>query len=444
MKASDIRLVALIVCIGAPSSLALAQTSGTQPSGSEASGTQPATTDDQAVESGEAPPADSVPVPAETPTNPPSSVPPGSSATPTSQQPAPAAQDDATVADPTTVTTTTAAAPPAAPAAASALPKYAWRNSFLYLDTGATFTSFFPGALPTYNPYVYTTVGARLRWYFEDTWFMGVGLDLFTELTSPDASARRWDPQFSDLTISFVRPALFRAGNLSYTPAARAVLPISVLSRSQNRVLALGLNNTFGYPIPELNLNLQASVNLTYSFNTTNIGNVENPTPGVPYRAGTTIPEWIVALTPTIIWAPDEKLSLSVSYSFATWHGRSLKTANVETLTGNLVIPDQSGTHFRFTQSFSVSAAYDVAAWLNVSLNYYNSAGIAGLYAPDGSFFSSTYSPFHSLDSAFSVTAIATLDNLYNELAGIREETDPETLRRIRNGQARRDRNAGF
>ena len=98
-------------------------------------------------------------------------------------------------------------------------------------------------------------------------------------------------------------------------------------------------------------------------------------------------------------------------------------------------IPDTSN-HWRNFTSYSLSIAYDILPWFNLSLGVSNSTNLEPLYADDGS----VRSPFNPNTQA-TLTAQFTLDGIYEELFANTEDDGltPEERQRRRQGLAQRD-----
>jgi hypothetical protein len=132
---------------------------------------------------------------------------------------------------------------------------------------------------------------------------------------------------------------------------------------------------------------------------------------------------------PTLLWVPDgEKLNISATYYWLPRLALPLGTQTIDTATGSLALADAE-THWRVFQFFGLSVAYDVLPWLNLSASY---GTFTGQLNPNGTFRNPLWGP----DTTVSMTAVVTLDQLYELVAGDAVELTPEQLRRIRNGQA--------
>ncbi len=356
---------------------------------------------------------------------------------------------------------TTTAAPPAEEAAAPddpaaeeaapaeeappAPPKRFWRNSLFLFTPSVTTHSFSGDAQLTYNPTVSLNFRLVPRFYLTDTLFLRVRQDLNVEVTNSDFDTYARQPLLSDTFIDLMRPALVNAGGFVLTAGLRVSLPVSIASRYNNLVLGTGFLANASYQIPNESLHLSVLFDLSYTHNwqSTNTPTFFNDANSRGDGAATICPGGAngcaaggftnvsdaLLFGPTLLWVPDgEKLNISATYYWAPRLGLPLGTQSVDTATGSVALTD-SATHWRVLQYFGVSVAYDVLPWLNLSATY-------GTFTTQLSFNGKLRNPVWGPDTTLSMTAVVTLDQLYDIVAGESTDLTPEQLRRIRNGQA--------
>jgi len=315
--------------------------------------------------------------------------------------------------------------------------------------------SFFRGAQLSYNPLVYNSLSLSPRWYLDARNFFVVSTGLSYEMTDDDgSSAYNHDVQLFDTTVDLRHTESWEGFVL--IPSARVTLPTSKSSQAAQRYFLLGAGLTVVRVIPEAwSMSIALVGSYRYWFADSNVplamgqfpaqpatiitrdpdGGLDSPTLGQA-SAGTSGRHVVVAGLNLNV-TPLENFNLTLSAFYFTQEGHGLGNACTAVSTessGYLCIPDQSSTHFRHFTSLSLSAAYDVATWLNLSLSVSNSTNLAPLFNDDGSL----RGPINP-DTLISLSATVQLDGLYESLSSAGEDDGltPEQRQRRRQGLAR-------
>jgi len=393
------------------------------------------------------PPADAPPADVSPADAPPADVPPAD-APPADAEPAdaPPADTAAGTGDPA------ASAAAAAPAAEEppAPPKRFWRNSLFMFTPSMTAYTFRPDAGLTYDPTVSLNFRLMPRFYLADHLFIRLRQDLNVELTQSNSDALTRQPLLSDLSIDVTSPGLLSVGRFTLTAGARFTLPVSMASRFADLILGTGLvaNASFSFQ-DEIHLSVLFDLAYTHWFRSSNtptfFSGANSQTDGAGIcpanmlrcvAGGSSSATDQVLFGPTLLWVPDgEKLNVSATWYWFPQLGGSLADATVPLAGGTpLTVGDNSATHWRNVYYFGVSVAYDILPWFNLSATY---GTFTGQLRPTGE----VRNPFWGPDTTLSMTAVITLDQLYDVIAGEGTDLTPEQLRRIRNGQASGPRN---
>jgi hypothetical protein len=308
-----------------------------------------------------------------------------------------------------------------------------------------TTNSFSPDAQLTYDPTVSMNFRLVPRFYLTDTLFLRVRQDLNVEVTNSNFDTYARQPLLSDTVVDLMRPALVNVEGFVVTAGLRVTLPVSIASRYNNQIAGTGFvaNLSYGIPNESLHLSVLFDVSYTHNWASSNVptffsdaNNRNDGSPTIcPGGANGCPTGWFTNVSdaflfgPTLLWVPDgEKLNISATYYWLPRLAMPLGTQTVDTATGTVSLSDAK-THWRAFQFFGLSVAYDVLPWLNLSASY-NTFTLQ--LSPNGKFRNPIWGP----DTTVSMTAVVTLDQLYELVTGQGEELTPEQLRRIRNGQA--------
>ena len=374
------------------------------------------------------PPADAPPVDA-----PPADAPPADAAAATSDTAADAEAEEAPAEE----------EPPPAP-------KKFWRNSLFMFTPSLTTNTFDPGAQLTHNPTFSLNFRLVPRFYITDTLFLRVRQDVNVEVTNSDFDTYARQPLLSDTVVDLIRPALIKESGFVLTAGLRVGLPVSIASRLANQIIATGVVANASYQIPSEALHLSVLFDFSYTHNwqSTNAptffddansrnNSVATICPGGANGCsvgGFTNASDTFLFGPTLLWVPDgEHLNISATYYWLPRLARPVGEHTVDTASGPVVLTDDQ-TSWRHLQYFGLSVAYDVLPWMNLSATY-------GTFTTQLSPNAKLRNPLWGPDTTFSMTAVVTLDQLYDVITGEGVELTPEQLRRIRNGQASGPRN---
>lgn len=407
-------------------------------------------------------PADAQPADAQPADAPPADAPAEATATATTE--AEATTTEATTTEATAETQTdesaSATAQPsedeaqAAEAQAAAEP-LAWRNSFFSYSVSATFNSLCRDCQLSYNPNVYQFFSFTPRWYIDASTFFFLSLGAFYEFTDDDASAYNHEFQIGDLLVELRRTIAWEG--FIFIPAARLTFPTSKLSQAAQRFANAGVGVTVVRPIPEaLGMTIAGVFRYQHWFAGSNVsmarGECLAPLPtgsGAEAIAGSTgtgsdtsylcngigqteSDRLVAGISINI--TPVEHFTITLSGFWVWAYTYGLAGADISTPSGDLSLPSVGGSWRNFT-SYSISAAYDLTDWLNLSLSVSNSTVLAPLWNDDGS----VRSPFNP-DTQFSLGLTFTLDGIYNTITAGGEDDGltPEERQRRRQGLAQR------
>lgn len=336
----------------------------------------------------------------------------------------------------------------------------AWRNSFFNYGVGMTVNSFCQDCQLSYNPTVYQFLSLTPRWYLDASTFFFFSLGGAYEFTDDDGSAYNHEFQLSDMVVELRRTIAWEG--FIFIPAARLTFPTSKASQGAQRFLNTGIGLTVVRPIPEAaGMTIAGLFRYQRWFADGNVvtargqclpsmpGNLDgsagialsNSAPAVcDGRSATEADRLLAGITLSI--TPVEGFTITLSGAWAWVHAFDVADASWDDLgvitsgSGELVPRAGGDTRWRNYAAYSLSVAYDVVDWLNLSLSLDNSGGLAPLYNQDGS----VRSPFNP-DTQISLSATFTLDGIYKEIAGASEDDGltPEQRQRRRQGLASSD-----
>lgn len=169
-------------------------------------------------------------------------------------------------------------------------------------------------------------------------------------------------------------------------------------------------------------------------------GFVDNP--ALDQASGLTTGRHIITTGLNFTITPVSGLTVSTGLFWQSQEGHGLATACTEVLTspdGGLCMGDQSATHWRHFTSLSLSVAYDVQPWLNLSLGWSNSTVLAPFFNEDGS----VRQPFNPDNNLF-LSATVQIDAVFEALQGSEDDgLTPEQRQRRRQGLAGRESSTG-
>jgi hypothetical protein len=335
-----------------------------------------------------------------------------------------------------------------------------WRNSFFSWTHGVTPNSFFRDAQLSYNPLYYWSFNLAPRWYLDPATFFFVSQSLSYELTNSDGgSPYNHDVVLGDTLIELRRVAVLEG--FIFIPGVRVLIPASKLSQAAQRYFGLGAGLTAVRVIPEAaSLTIALIGRYQYWFagrNTpatmgTSPGEeapqapppvLNTPTPGDPLQStidqasGFSSPRHVVTAGVNMTVTPISGLTISGSAFWLSMEGHGLGPACTDVLTapgGSICMGDQSATHWRHFTSLSLTIAYDVQPWLNLSIGWSNSTILAPFFDNNGA----VRGPFNPDNNLF-LTASIQIDALYEAVAGGEDDgLTPEQRQRRRQGLSRR------
>lgn len=334
-------------------------------------------------------------------------------------------------------------------------PALTFANSFFSYTNEVTFNSFAPGGQLSYNPYWAMSFSITPRFYLTDATFLWLNQGLSIELTDSDWTATNHEPVLTDTTLDLRHNFLWEGFVIQ--PHARLVFPLSKTSQSARRIVQTGLGVSITRPFPEL-ASFTVSGSLGYR-RWWSAATAPQYAPGAApdYRtldgetyceagtrstplctqagSSTTARDVIVAgLVFTVM--PISGLTVQLAGFYIGMYGHEVGEAHLSVGGRDVVLVDDSPTHWRHFTSLSFAVGYDVLPYLNLSLGVQNGAGAAPLWNPDGS----VRSPFNP-DTQVFLTATVGIDALVNQLVSSEEEDGltPEERQRRRQGLAQRD-----
>lgn len=303
-----------------------------------------------------------------------------------------------------------------------------WRNSLFLWDNEMGTYTVDPGLSD--NPYYSMAFSIRPRWYFTDMISLRLRQDITVEWTDTDSRTRNREPVLQDTMVDLVHSKLVDPAGIIIGAGARLTLPTSYISRNNTMIAGTGLLATATKSFEVLEgLAVQASGTYNHYWFTSNVPEREEPFPCHIF-AGERVQDnqclqspgssnigntWSAGLAVSL--APIENLTFETSYSVAWRLGHDLGEGEVEVGGGTVVVEDESDTHWRNLQAWSIAADYRFADWINLTASFYSQTTQLD---PDGSL----RSPFYNPDSAVSLTATITLDQLYTSIARRTGEDD--------------------
>lgn len=385
-----------------------------------------AQTDEEAVRAGETGQASQEETPATATTQ--------AATTATTAAPAPTTAADS----PAQVDETAAAAEEAAPPPPA---KKLWRNSIFWFDQSISAYTLAPEGQLTYDPTYSLNFRFMPRFYLTDKLFLRARFDLNVEMTESNFTTTNRQPMFSDIFLDLIAPGLIRFDHFTITAGARLVLPTSLQSIASKTYLGTGAFANISYNFDNIGegFTLLLDTSFTGFFRGSNVAqsesgygcsSVDGGSGRVCNQAGgLTSSVYQFTIGPSINFMPIEHLNLFTTYSFMMQQGAPLSDTTIQTSGGPVSVRGDGQTHTRNLQMFYFSIAYDITEWFNLNLYYMT---FTTLYNPNGS----VRNPLFNYDASIGLTALFTLDQLYDAVVGSGATLTPEQLRRIRNGQA--------
>jgi len=321
-----------------------------------------------------------------------------------------------------------------------------FRGSLLLWDNEVTTATFDRSALLDYNPTYVMAFSLRPRYYLTDDVSVRLRQDLSIEMTDTDTRSRNREPVLADTILDVVHGNLVEAYGATVAAGGRLTLPTSIASRAYQKYFTVGANASVKRPFEDVLEGLLLGLSTSYSYTVAGsnvrlaededvpqthanfVGSTEGlnaPSPGdqvPPQVAGPTSVDHAATLGLSAALSIIENLSVDTSFTWWWQNGRGLADASVPVDTassGTMTVEDGSDTHLRLYTWFTASVGYQVTDWINASLNY---SHLTGEFDPDAS----RRNPFWSPDSAVSLTAAISLDELYNTFSGRRTAEDDD------------------
>ena len=304
-----------------------------------------------------------------------------------------------------------------------------WRNTFLSTSHSVSAYTLLKGAQLSYNPTYWQSYALFPRWNFTDTLSVRLNQGMALELTPSEAATKKRQLLLGDTTIDLVEANLETLHGVIIGVGARLLLPLSIASRARKRVMATGLRAALTKSIKGVAEGLVVQLMGAYSrwWARSNVASVD---PRLEYPCSLATPVGLPlqrscdqALGPSsirdvfvsgvgsqVMLMPGWIVSGGFSWIWALGYG--LSDASVPTLAGDVILSDQSRTHWRNATSFSVSTTYMAAAWVMLTLAFGSPPMGDSQLKPDGS----RRNPFVNRFSQLSLAATVTLDQLYTAL----------------------------
>ena len=335
----------------------------------------------------------------------------------------------------------TAPAPEAPPEQPTALPtgkRLVWRNSTFGFGQHVSKNTIFKEEQLSYNPVYIQTFSLAPRFYLSDTLSLRLRQDLAFEITEPDeygpyaGYSMREKLYLLNTLIDLMESRLAEYRGVLLAAGLRLNLPTAISSQARRRILGTGpmasLTKSFDKVLEGMVLRL--SGRWIHHFHLSNVRAAEDDYPCLrasgassdassssAYCLGGTTnynDEFLTSISVEL--TPVARLDLSASFALAWLRGAPLAGARIETLTGEVVIEDQSVTHWRYATGAALGVGYMFTDFFHLALSINSQTAQLN---PDGSL----RNPLINPDTLFSLDATFTLDQLYLAIAGPRRET---------------------
>lgn len=305
--------------------------------------------------------------------------------------------------------------------------KVPWRNSIFSWGQSINTYAFDQSAGISYNPTYSWNFSFRPRWYFSDKLSLRLREDLDVELTDSDGDTYQRQAIFSDLSVDLGYAKIVDVAGFSLSGGGRISLPLSIASRANSVYLGAGVFANAAYDVDVLEgLSLTGDFAYSHTFSGSNVTQTadENTictlatdSPSVSRRGCIGGPSNIgdrVTLGIGASLSPVERLSVGVGFTWFFRRANSLGDAVVPVPSapgGTITLEDGSNTHWRNLTDFAVTVGYDVLDGLNLELAFDT---YTTQLNPNGT----RRNPFYNADTVVSLTATATLDQLYGLMTG--------------------------
>ena len=321
-----------------------------------------------------------------------------------------------------------------------------WRGSVFLWENQASTTTFDGGSSTlSYNPYVAMAFTIAPRWYVTEHVSLRLRQGLTVELTDADSGVRNREPLLADTVLDLVHDELYELEGVILSAGARLSLPTSIASRAYEKYFGIGpvigltrafedvlegfvagVSGGYSYTFAGSNVPLVDATRADYpqlhACTSPSVECFDAGDAGAPQASGmsTVGHAFTVGLRASV--SPIEKLSVDASFGWAWGQGRELADGCVETLGGPVCTTDESDTHLRLVTRFTFGVGYALVDWLALALSYDH---LTSELNRDGS----RRNPFWSTDSAVTLAASVTLDELYLALTDDSSTSATEIVR---------------
>lgn len=301
-----------------------------------------------------------------------------------------------------------------------------WRGSTFVLGQTVNPNSFGRDAQLSYDPQYAITLDLELQWHFSPDLYASIEQGLEVELTDSDSTVEPQQLLLTDTSLSLDsriwQHGLTASRHLAMTAGAQLLAPSSLASQAATVVLgtrartglALILDDAFS------GLTVRAGASYLHRFVRSDTAEPETTYPCVlasrSVGACTHLggyPNATEVVVTSLIGQADFGRSLTLNLAFALGFSRAtqLAPAQVETLGGNVVVGDQSTTHWRSTRSIELALSYMLTDWSDLTFGVANTFSERGA---DGEF----REPFNPVDLLFGLDLTLSLDRIYLATSG--------------------------
>ncbi len=308
-----------------------------------------------------------------------------------------------------------------------------WRGTSFVFEQSVSRNTLIKDTQLSYNPLYLHTYSLRPRWYFTDSLHLALRQDVILELTQPDAYGpyalytERERIFALDTRLQLADPDIFDLDGTRLGAAGQVALPLNPASSAWRRVLVAGVKATVARDFPEPLQGTSFGLLTAYYhyFNLTNVALAETDiacTPALRTDGGiATSPSYCLGGSTLMSERLDAavsarlqlmaELDLTASFTWIWVLATDLSEAVVETLGGEVVLPDNSATHWRYYTDSSLALGYLLSDSLHLALGV---SALTRQLDPNGS----RRNPLFNTDTLIFLAATVRLDALYLQLSG--------------------------
>jgi hypothetical protein len=296
-----------------------------------------------------------------------------------------------------------------------------WRGSRLVFGQTINPNAFGRAAQLSYDPRYALTLDLELQWHFSPTLFASIDQGLQVELTDSDSTVERQQLLLTDTSLALDsllwEQSLTPDRHLVITAGAQLLAPTSLASQAATVVLGTRARTGLALVVDDAfsGLTVHAGAGYLHRFVRSDTAEPDAPYPCV--LASRTVgacthlggfPNATDVVVTSLVGQASFGRDVTLDLAFALGFSKApeLVAARVDTLGGEVVVADQSATHWRMTRSIALALSYTFTDWLDLTFGVANSFSERGV---DGEL----REPFNPVDMLFGLDLTLALDRIY-------------------------------